>query len=263
MTYRPATKSKANDLVEQLGGIAASDAPSEFAIRRVQRAADDLMHTDPTGAHTVLGGVAALRSDLSGVRRHHRIALDLEKSVVTHFNHSVSLALLGEAAGAFAAVSRALSLEPDQIWLLNYAVGAAMEAGRFREALDYCKRLGHLLPEEPSHPTSRPAQLALAALDEEAFTEGAVLEVVDLVGSIQRGRGIRGMPKVSTAVVQPDPLELHSFLYKRIVMAASASAVELNKELADQMIDRPDLMSDPGIRFMPMFIGAQHDGGNT
>ena len=60
-----------------------------------------------------------------------------------------------------------------------------------------------------------------------------------------------------------DCTEPDSFLYKIHVLASPAGAAELNEQLADRIVGRSDLMTDPGLEFVPMFIGARVDAGHT
>ena len=60
-----------------------------------------------------------------------------------------------------------------------------------------------------------------------------------------------------------DCTEPDSFLYKIHVLASPAASADLNEQLADRVVARPDLMTDPGLEFVPMFIGTRVDAGHS
>ena len=47
------------------------------------------------------------------------------------------------------------------------------------------------------------------------------------------------------------------------VFASPDCAADLNETLANRLVSQPDLMADPGTKFVPMFIGIRVDGGHT
>ena len=60
-----------------------------------------------------------------------------------------------------------------------------------------------------------------------------------------------------------DPIETDSFLYRVSVPLSPARAVDLNEQLANQITKRTDLMADPGLKFVPMFIGTRTRVGDS
>ena len=92
------------------------------------------------------------------------------------------------------------------------------------------------------------------------FREESVREVLQVVHEILKAEKIWNTG-YSTLVVEagcPD-----SFLYKIPISASPDRAADLNETLANRLVTQPDLMADPGTKFVPMFIGIRVDGGNT
>ena len=50
--------------------------------------------------------------------------------------------------------------------------------------------------------------------------------------------------------------EPHSFLFQLFPYATPEEAAELNAALAEEIVSHDDLMEDPGLRFIPMFVGV-------
>ena len=258
MPNRPVAAGKADELIGLLGSVASAETADELAIRRLQNDATQLMRSDAAGAYTVLGGVAALRGDLEGVHRHHRIALDLRKSPITHFNYSVSLSLLGDMEDALRAIMSGLGETPDSPWLAAHAIKLAMEAAHFTEALDLCGRLKRLAPDSEPHAESESAALAATAVKEGLFREETAQEVIALLGAVQRSEGRLGLNGLNVSVLRPDPTEAGSFLYERYIKSTPSEAAELSARFADRLAASEALLEDPGLRFVPVFVGAQH-----
>ena len=260
MTYHvPARATKASDLADQINAIAYADEANDLALRRIEREAQALMAADPVGAHTVLGAVAVLRGRDDDVRRHHRIALEQSgRSAQACRNYSVSLMGLGETIEAFDAAREAFLRAPDDGDVLRHLILAALGSAHFREARDYCDRWSTLFPGSPS--LHEPSAKALAgAVEREAFREESVREVLKIAHDVRRAANV--VP-VDTAVLV-DPIERDSFLYKLRIPLSPARAVDLNEQLAHRVTNRPDLMADPGTKFVPMFIGARIDAGHS
>ena len=255
----PARATKASGLAEQINAVTCEDEADDLALRRIEREAQALMAADPVGAHTVLGAVAVLRGRDDDVRRHHHIALRQSgRSAQACRNYSVSLMGLGEMIEAFDAVREAFRRALDDGDVLRHLILTALGSAHFREARDHCGRWNTLFPGNPS--PHEPAAKALAgAVEREAFREESVREVLKIAYDIQRAAKV---VLVDTAVLV-DPIECDSFLYKLSVPLSPARAVDLNEQLAYRITDRPDLMADPGTKFVPMFIGARIDAGDS
>ena len=54
-----------------------------------------------------------------------------------------------------------------------------------------------------------------------------------------------------------------SFLCGIHIFTSPARAAELNEALANRLAAQPDIMVDPGTKFVLMFIGARIDGGHA
>ena len=258
MSYHvSAPVAKASRLIGQIESIALMDEEDDLALRRIEREARGLMDADPVGAHTVLGAVAALQGSGTGVRSHYRIALQHSgHSVDTCHNYSVSLMVLGEMNEAFEAAGEAFRRAPDDGRVLHHLISVAIGSARFREARDLCDRWNALFPESPS-PYESPVSALADAIERGAFREKSVWEVLQIVHEIQSAANL----VLLKAVVLTDDNDPDSFLYDICIPAPPSRAADLNEELADRLADRPELMADPGTKFVPMFIGTRVDAG--
>ena len=260
MTYHvPARATKASELAGYLNSITCADEADDLALRRIEREAQKLMAADPVDAHTVLGAVALLQGRIDDVRRHHDIALQQSgHSAPAYRNYLVSLMRLGEMTEAFEVAREAFRRAPDDGDALRRLILAALRSAHFREARDHCNRWNTLFPGNPS-PHEPSAKALAGAVEREVFREESVREVLNLVHDVQRAEKIF---LVDTAVPvggsEPD-----SFLCKLRIPLSPTRAADLNERLADRITDRPDLMADPGTKFVPMFIGTRIDPGHS
>ena len=260
MTYHvPARATKASELAERINAITYADEVNDLALRRIERDAHKLMAADPVDAHTVLGAVAVLRGRIDEVRRHHDIALQQSgHSAQACYNYSVSLMGLGELIEAFETAREAFRRAPDDGDVLRHLILVALGSAHFREARDHCDRWNTLFPGNPS-PHEPPAKALAGAVERDVFREESVREVLKIAHDIRRAAKV---VLFDTAVLV-DGSGPDSFLYKLRLPLSPARAVDLNERLADRITKRPDLMADPGTKFVPMFIGARIDVGDS
>lgn len=260
MTYRTSTPAtKASRLVEQLRSIAPVDEPNDLLLRRIEREARGLMAADPVGAHTVLGVLASLRGNAEDVRYHNDIALQQSGRIADSLNnYSVCLLQIGEAVEAFEFAREAFQRAPDNSVVLNQLIRTAIESAHFREARDLCDRWSVLYPDRPV-PYESSARGLAGAVERGAFREESARQVLQIAQEVRSAANAR---QVQTAVVE-DRTEPDSFLYKIHVLASPTASADLNEQLADRVVARPDLMADPGLEFVPMFIGVRLDAGHA
>ena len=134
-------------------------------------------------------------------------------------------------------------------------VTTSMFAGHFREAYELTNNWNGSNPERPYSP-HQPVEAILDAIDREVFTEAHLQEVLAIAHETLRSSKIR----TSRVEVHSDEHEPDSFLYECFVVASPEKAEDLNEALDAQIRDCPHLMDDPGLQFMPAFIGASMDG---
>ena len=250
MNYLSAPASKVAELVERLAAIADADQINEVSLAKIRSEAMHMMHSDAASAHTVLGCIAGLRGDAKGAREHHRIAVQLRADVLARYNYAVTLSLLEENEEALRVSMEALAQAPGSLALLDQAIKLAMASGHFSDATSLCTRWETLSPDRP-HEAADTARLLKAQADEGVFTEDGVQELLEIASSIQRNLSIRSV----RSFISSDPEDPSSFLVERRVRATPSQAAAMNEALADRVSERADLMGDPGLKFVPMFIG--------
>ena len=260
MAYHlPARATKASELVEQINAIRCADEADDLVLRRIERDAQKLMAADPEGAHTVLGAVAVLQGRIDDVRRHHDIALQQSgHSAQACRNYSVSLMDLGEMIEAFEAARESFRRAPDDGDVLRHLILASLESAHFREARDHCDRWNTLFPGNPS-PHEPSAKALAGAVERDVFQEESVRGVMNIAYDVLRAENVFPVD----TVVPVGGSEPDSFLYKLRIPLSPTRAADLNERLADRITDRPDLMADPGTKFVPMFIGTRIDAGHS
>ena len=246
-TLAPARK--VNGLIRRLAALSETAEFGGFALERISRDASALISADPAGAHTVLGGVAALRGDLDSCQEHYRIALQIDGGFTHRFNYSVSLSHLEENAEALEVAYGTLEVYPDSIELVDHAITTAVDSGNFTRARDLCDRWDALSPERANPVVARARQLA-AAIDAQLFGEQGVREVLRILSDVQRAERVR----TSNVAVSSDDAG-GCFLYDRFLHATPTLAAALNERVAERVAERYDLLVDPGLSFVVVFTG--------
>lgn len=254
----PALATKAAGLAKRVDTATYVGEANDLELRRIERDAQALMAADPEAAHTMLGGVAVLRGRTDDVRRHHRIAIEQSgHSAQAWRNYSVSLMRLGEMMEAFDAARDASRRAPDDADALRQSILAALGSAHFLEARDFCARWSALFPNPP--PYQEAAEALASAVERKAFQEKSVREVLGIARDIRRD----AKAVLVGSDFWADPLIADWFSCQLTVPLSPAGAVDLNEQLAERVTSRPDLMADPGMKFVPTFIGTRIDAGDA
>ncbi len=255
MSRTPTHAPKSNELIERLGVVAASPRLDEVELGRIAREARALMNVDPAGAHTLLGGVASQRGDATSTRRHHSIALDINAGATLQCNYAVSLYHLDLYEEALQVAQGGLRTYPDDADLLDQAITAAVESAKFLVGRALVARYNALFPKRPHARSDMVGRLA-AAIDNGLFKEDNVRAVLGIVASVSQEAKVR----IAERSISVTPLEPDSFFYQRAVFATPRATSALNWAFADRIAQRPDLIEDPGLKFLVRFTGATVNG---
>lgn len=254
MAHAPAAAPKTNDLVKQVSAIARSPVVDEVALRRIAREARALMHSDPPGAHAVLGTVGAIRGDEVATNEHYRVACQLETQVAIWVNYSTSLTLLDDNQGALDAARQGMANHRGKPALAGRAIEAAIQSGNFGEAAKLVEHYDKLVPGRP-HPFANVARRLAKAVARGSMGEAGARALIELSTTIQRKEGVRTL----TSGVSPCE---DSFLYERGVRCPPAVASSMNWSLAGALAERSDLSEDPGRTLIAGFVGVA-DGSDA
>lgn len=254
-SYRPAARPKANELVEQLSGLTKSGVAAELPMRRLRNQAQNLMDSDPAGAHTVFGGVAALDWDFEAVRDHFRIALQHDAGPSTYYNYCVALTNVEATAEAFDAAQSAFRQAEDDKFLLGNAIEHAAKSAHFSVANDLCRRWASLSSEK-SHPLSSVLQDLEKAIEKRTFDEEGVREVLGLMSTVQRSEKAR----TQGWMIHQDADDSSSFHYRNHVAVTAENIARVNGRFVEELLDNDHLLVSPGLNFVVLFIGVSPDG---
>lgn len=256
----PAAATKAVELFETLNSIWLGTEVDDLVLRRIEREARTMMNAAPQDANSVLGAVAALEGRSDDVRKHFNIALQQSgNSAEVYGNYSTALQRIGEMDESFEMAKQAFERAPDEPDVLRDAISCALNAGKFREASAFQARLAKLSANRPE-PNEQLATMLGDAVNRGAFREESVQQVLRITHEILKAGGIRRIA-YSTLVAETGCTD--SFLYKVHISASPDRAADLNETLAERVAEEPDLMADPGTKFLPMFIGTRVDAGHT
>ena len=254
----PATKGPV--LIEQLNAIALGAESDDLALRRIGHEARKIMAADPVEAHTVLGAVAALEGRADDVRSHFHTALHLSgNSASVASNYSCALLNIGQVVEAFETAKQASQRAPDELLVLRDLITAALHAGHFREARLHQQRFSKLSP-DPLPLDESLAEVLGGAVDRGAFHEESVQKILRVAHDILTTERIR---RIGHSSLMADTTHTDSFFFEVHIFSSPERAAELNEVLATRIADQPELMADPGTKFVPMFIGVQAGGGHS
>ena len=259
MSHTATAAPKANELIDALKMLDESEPFDEVAVGRLSRDARALMKADAAGAHTVLGGIAGMEGDAAKVHEHYKVALKLsERTTWTLGNYAVALNRAGVLEEAFKRSIEAHERTPDDLEILGLAISIAVEGGRFRESLSLFERWNKLQPNQRMR-DEVPMRLAVKAIDRGIFTESAVRKVIRIAQRVRLAAKVRQAGSAIHSVHgEPD-----RFSFTIYVHTSTRHAVDLNTEFAERIVSDKALMTDPGLKFVPMFIGKNVHGSNS
>ena len=259
MSQAATTESKANELIDALTRLDQSELFDELAAGRLSRDARALMKADAAGAHTVLGGIAGIEGDAAKVHEHYKVALKLSgRTIWTLGNYATALGKAGVLDEAFKAIIEAHECAPDDLEILELAISIAVQGGRFRESRSLYERWNALQPNRQTRDEA-PMRLAANAIDREVFTESAVQKVIQIAQRVRLGAKVRQAgSSIHSVHGEPDRFSLVIHVH-----SSTRQAVDLNTEFADRIVSDEALMTDPGLKFVPMFMGKSGYGSDT
>lgn len=243
-----------NDLVDRVDRMGKEAVIDEFGLQQIAADACKLMPTDAASAHAVLGRVAALRWDVAELRRHYRSAISLGDPVLGRWRYSMALFLVGETEESFEVVRDAWQRAPDNLDLLDELIATAVHSARFQEAQELCDHR-RKLASKGDLPLAPVTQELVRAVQQGHFSEEGAREALRAADSIRRDARIR--PNGVTVV--PSWLDPGSFLYEYRLIASPKRAGDLNEALSLRWAESPLAMADPGLEFLPIFIGMVID----
>ena len=238
---------KTGELFEKLALLSATD---DFQLRSVAADARKMMHVHPGGAHSVLGAVAALRTNRDDSIHHHEISVKLEDSVLLWLNYCTSLTHLDEPTKRLEVATQAIARHPDSQELLNVAIVSALQAAELAVARKLCDAWAERYRSD--HEGAVTIGKLLRAVESGQFSADGVRGVLEVAREVRLAASVPGVNAIHI-IEQPD---YGSILWSSQVPAPPKTAARLNEELADRLAVRDDLLEDPGLQLVVMFEGV-------
>lgn len=254
----PAPLRKASELAERVAELSRAPVVDELALRRIVADAERIVSTDRANARAVLGRVAALQWNIAELKRQYELAVSSDDSATIRWDYATSLLLVGETGSAYKMAHDAWRRAPHNPRIVEQLVVNAVHDARFRQAKTLCDHWRKLVPTK-NPPLAEVVEGLANAVGENVFSEDgarAVLRTADAIRSdaLVRPNGV---------VVVPSLEEPGSFLYEYRLISSPAAATDLNETLALRWAESPKCMADPGLKFLPMFVGTVVDGGHS
>ena len=248
---------KTNELFEHFSALEASGEITEFELRKLEREAKKLIRADAPAAHALLGAVHSYRGNAGNVKDHFKTVIRLtgEQYHAVHF-YALALVRLGDLEEAFHLLNKGdwFLGKPDHV-VFEDVISMGSVSGHFREALSRYRQLEEVLPETPLVKKGAGVLHEIRKkVENREFSEESVRKVIRLAHEIrvEKGRHL--------AMTQPMALmfdaETNSISYVLNVFVTAATAAEMNSELANRVVSQNDLMADPGMRFVVLFVGV-------
>lgn len=227
----------ANSLFETLESFfVADEMPSEFELRRIEKAADNLAKVDAAAAFTVKGAIAALRWDADSAETCCRKACALERSPMVLNNSALTFKFLNRFDLAIEFAKSALALAPLDPLTATSTLGYLFATGHFAEVAALIRKHNYQEEQYPSLPFQA-LEFDRLRVDLGISTEQIDFEI-DSVFSVLKKHKKRMQGSRVEAVNDPDggqciviEIEFFGDLHQEIVLEA---------ELAHALAASPD-----------------------
>ena len=254
----PAPLPKATELAERVAELGRTPVVDELALRRIAADAERIVSTDGANARAVLGRVAALKWNIAELKRQYDLAISMDDSATNRWDYATSLFLVGEAGSAYKMAHDAWRRAPHDPAIVEQLVVAAVHDARFRQAKALCDRWSKLVSAK-NPPLGEAVERLANAVGASAFSEDGARNVLRTADAIRCDAHVRP----NGFIIVPSVEESGSFLYEYRLIASPSVATDLNETLALRWAESPELMADPGLKFLPMFVGTVVNGGHS
>ena len=245
----PEPQSIANDLFDELSLAIASVPPNEFALQRIDRAAEKL--SDLGIRASLRGAVAAVRGDRSSVKAQfdRAIALSGQDPGVMH-NYALSLAVLGDYHASAAMAMNAADRCEGHIPVLRSIYELLGELA----AVDSAASLGAKAEKYGVGLGDTDTMISMARLVKEGgFTEADLLSVTQIARRCARDAGALSI--VSKMFIT------HSFgratlVYEMLVDAGADVAMGIEQAIFEALVSNPIEIESSSL--LTVIVGVEH-----
>lgn len=243
---------RAGLLLSQVNALATTSRMNSITMQAIEYDAHGLITADPSGAHSVLGALAALRGRDEEVRVHYRIALEMAGgSAATYLNFSIALLQVGDSSKAYRMALEAEERARERKSVLPHLVMTAFESGNFRKTLLHCERW-HGFDPETHLPHCGPAQTITSAIEHGTLSEEAA---ANALRTANRVRGAAGVRPAATALYQ-DMRQPGEFRYRIDVHATRQHAQDMSATVANRIAGPPKHSGTPQNTLHIIFVAV-------
>ena len=252
MAYANAMKeTRMNELIGALNHVLETgDCLGEMEERRLEKDARKLMEADVSGAHTILGALAAARGDLENVHRYHRIAIQQPGgSSLFKLHYVTSLTAVGDLVGASDEAEEIGKQSPQDEYVLSQVIWNCLWGLKWPQAIEWHKMRRKLDPKK-IWPQEHLLDAVNLALERKQVHEEALRQLMETAWNVRR--------KSQHCITKEHDLqwgrEDGGFFYRLRLWATPEQAVEMNEQFAEQI---PDSAEDHASTFVFMFVGSK------
>jgi len=238
----------ARDLFNRLERVAHQGVlgiPDELELRRLELKANALLKSDRVRAHQILGGIAAIRWDVDGLRHHHDIGLESERPSA-YANYATSLQLVGLFPDAMKHMETASRKQPQNLTYLRTAADYALWAGFPNKSMELEVELKKRSPDKVRDDAGAVKGL-LEVMDRNGVDEKDLRSVLATAFDLLRVERIR-FPHIGLSVDGEQDAAFITIFIDRPVKDVLKLDSDLGRLLAEQL---PDLSSAVIVQLEP------------
>ena len=253
MSYtHPQVELESSALLEKLSRYEGRK-PDDISLHRISTQAKKLMPVDPSGAHTVLGAIAALKKDKKGVHEHHKIAIQNSKESTTAiFNYAISLGIIREYKNAHEQSLLAFNQAREDLNLLAHAIDYAIMGGLVHKGNECVSIWKKQITDENKKDFYRNLEDVSLLASKLGLTDS------DITASVKILHNVVDKANLITNRVSLGSAE-NNISYLVYISATAKQAVDLNEKFAEIFLKEKELNDHVKKYFTGMFISDRDD----
>lgn len=226
------------EIFARIGRFLRGGEVSDFLLRRIETDAERLKDSDPPGAYSALGVIAALRGNERNTRRWHQSAQAAAggRNPDIANNYAASLRILGRVEESLEINRKAAAQNPGSADALGRYISACYVTGRFRRGQKALASAKRPLTDGPRRVADATAQIA-QWLDQQEIPDSDLLTWIDACFAITRETG-GGIAEGGGTLTIDGADQWLSFWV--VAPVDGATAAKLCEQLDRTILSRPD-----------------------